>query len=275
MLESSFTARSSKKSFVATAVASFVGIMAAIPVSLALFSTDGQAGALEQPVVTTAQVADASFAQYTHAYTQGYLANALTGESKATVGTVCYDDTSAVEVGADGAVAAYSSKKAVGGFGSAPARPVGGSGGGLNEDSVRKSYNSYWSYVYNSAVTEINNTNSNNTVGSNNSTSTSIRVDDLEDGIISVDNKNTTINTSIDDSFNKDSYNTETNTVVNNDSFNETTTVIKDSGNETTVIKDSGNETNTEVNTEIDTDVDVDVDNSTNVIRSEDVEIEA
>ena len=58
------------------AAMSFIGMMAAIPVSLALFSPNNPVGA-ESNLGASSQVsaADAGYAQYANAYTQGYLAN--------------------------------------------------------------------------------------------------------------------------------------------------------------------------------------------------------
>lgn len=216
MLQSSLNA-SSKKNYISTAVAAFVGILAAIPISLALFGPGNQADAVQnQSPVSTAEVSGpgVDYAQFAYAYSQGYLAKASTGTSADNDGAVCSEATAST---------------------ASVDLPVGGSGNAVEPeeiaDGAAKAYNSYNSYIYNNAVSEVNNTNSNNTVGSNNATTTTVKVNDSKGVAVTTNNTTTGTNLAIDDSLNTDSYNTKTDTSIINDSFNKETTVIKDSGN--------------------------------------------
>ena len=254
------------KNYVATAVASFVGIMAAVPIGFALFNPDvNRVGATtDQPA--TSITADAAYAQYAHAYTQGYLASVHGGGATASVDdNSCREAASSAQVGGQGATATSTTHSTTahatvnGGYG----QHNGGGQGSVdwNDDDdngnhvmtprewrehVSKSYNSY-STTHNSSHSEVNNsyTNSNNVVGSHNSTETNVEVKDSKNVDITTENETSGSNVAVSDSFNKDSYNTETNTTVVNDSFNETTT------ENTVVVDDSYNtETNNSVKVE-------------------------
>lgn len=187
-----------KKKFISTAVGSFIGIMAAIPVAMGIYNPGIIAGATqEQNADSSAKVSGipADFAQFAYAYSQGYAAKATstaTGSS-ATAGSACAEST--VSTGDSGQV-----------LGDSTSKPQADLGGVIN------SYNEYKSFVYNSSTSMITNTNSNNTVGSNNTTKTDIEVKDSEKLSIDVDNKTDATNIATDNSFNNESYNTKTET---------------------------------------------------------------
>lgn len=108
----------SKKTYLGTAAASFVGIMAAVPLTLALVGPDNKAGAVAGE--------DHDYAKFAYAYTQGYMANAGVDGVMATSGNggsgafVCADPDHEYNGGV-GAVATSHSRP-VGGFGNAPDR---------------------------------------------------------------------------------------------------------------------------------------------------------
>lgn len=282
----------SKKGYLGMAAASFIGIMAAIPVSLALFAPDNNAGASRNsdPVSAAVAGAESDYANFAYAYTQGYLANAGTDGAWAGSGALmCSDDHKDDRAGGVGAVAA-SHRAPVGGFGNAPDRHDDRDRGGRGAEtprhwveSIRNSYNNYRTYVHNSS--SVHNVNSNNTIGSHNRTETTIDVEDADDVVIGVSNSNSTHNNMASESFNEDSYNTrtETNTTIVNDSFNRT----EDSNNttNTAIVNDSNNtnHNNSHNNTEVDVDVDAELnvtdnsnqDNSTNIEDVEDAEVRA
>lgn len=246
MLQSAFSA-STKKNYISTAVASFVGIMAAVPISLAMFGPGNQAGAVQdQSGVSTAEVSGvgADYAQFAYAYSQGYLAQASTSTASAVSG-----DT---DVCSEAVVTPASVDLPAGG----PAlRPAGGSGMVMPPeeltDGAARSYHNYQSFVYNSASTEINNTNSNNNVGSNNAITTNVKVSEAKGVTVNTDNTLTANNLAIDDSLNKDSYNTKTDTTIVNDSFKEETSVVKDSGNATATTVDNSTSNSETTNVDI------------------------
>lgn len=214
-----------KKNFISTALASFAGIMVAVPVMIGLYGLGNNiAGATQdQTSTSTAQVSGipADFAKFAYAYNQGYMAQAKSNGSvaSASVGT-CSEATAST----DGDVLGASTIQQ-------PSRPAGHHEEHQAElaDVVR----SYNTYVYNSSSSEINNTNSNNTVGSNNTNETEIAIKDSEKLSVEVKNETEGTNISNNDSFNEDSYNTktETETEIINNSFNEEKLVAIDSGN--------------------------------------------
>ncbi|NCU29760.1 hypothetical protein EOL73_01525 [Candidatus Saccharibacteria bacterium] len=264
--------QTTKKDYFKTAMASFIGVLAAVPMVMAVGSPSNSVGALQdQNAISSAQVSGvpADFAKFVYAYNQGYeatQANAVMASSS--VG--CTEATATVD--GSGVVAAASTGSVQG---ASTWKPVGGSGAGgavvpKHAADMVKAYHSYYS-VFNSSTSTINNTNSNNNVGSNNSTETKIEVEDAKGVMIGVSNDPVATNISSSESFNKDSYNAET-TVVN-ESFNKEMNVAIDSGNSVTEntavteVEDSYNtETETETNT---TDIDLvktetDIDDSYN-----------
>jgi len=227
---------SNKKNFILTVAASFMGILAAIPVTLALYAPSDRAAAIQdQASTSTAMVSKvpADFEQFAYAYNQGYVARAA---SISSVGGV--ETCSEAVVSEDGAVATS---------GEAVARRIvatkplsKSSQGAVRTDrvaSIVNSYNSYQSIVQNSSSSTTNNTNSNNTLGSNNSNRTEVNIDDAKGVLLGINNETNVTSISNADSFNKDSYNTKTDTKIINDSFNEEKTLIIDSGNTTTNTK--------------------------------------
>lgn len=228
-----------KKSSLTTVVLSFIGTMAALPLALMLYGVPDKAAATNYQV----NPAD-SYAQYAHAYTQGYLAQAK-------VGTTGVDPTSCGEVlGAStsqtGATAQSSTAHAK--TASVASSSTGGKGSGMmSKDkwvkAVHNSYNSYSTAVVNNSYK-----NSHNVVGSNNTTKTEVNVKDSKGVLVHTNNTTEIKNTSITDSFNKDSYNTEHKTTLIKDSFNETsnTAIVKDSYNDETTTNTTTVNTTTE-----------------------------
>ncbi len=210
-----------KKKFYSTAIGSFIGIMAAIPVAMGLYNPGALVGATQdQKATSTAEVSGvpADFMQYAYAYSQGYAAKASSSatNSSATAGSACAEST--ISTG-EGQVLGDSTSKPT------PVKQQADFG------EVIHSYNEFKSFVYNSSTSTINNTNSNNTVGSNNTTKTDIEIEDSKGVLLGVTNTTTGTNISSDDSFNKDSYNTETENVAINESFNiDKTLAINGSG---------------------------------------------
>lgn len=236
---------STKRSYIATAASSFVGMLAAVPISFAILATSNAGAVQAQTSTSTAQVngVPADFAKFAYAYNQGFMAHtaSATTTSSTSGATTCSEAT--VSDGGSGAKTVSYTK------------PVGGSGGGGTAKmpnhfaSMMNSYNTYQSYVTNTS--SVTNTNSNNTVGSNNMTDTSIKVEDSKGVLVGVSNDPSVVNTVVNDSYKTDSQNTTTTT--NTDSNN---TVI-DSGNssvdntavsETKVIDSNNSETNNTTN---------------------------
>lgn len=266
-----------------TVASSFLGMMMAVPFAFALGSSPANNTAAAQSGQTsTAQVSTADFAKFAYAYNQGYEARVASASATSTDMTTC-SEASVTTGGSGGASAEVVPAKAV------------KSGGGQHQGKLAamvNSYNSYTSMIYNSS--SVTNTNSNNNVGSNNSTSTSIKVGESKGMLmIGVSNDPQATQIATNDSFNKDSYNTKTDTTIVNDSFNKETNVAINSGNTSTetttvnktdiddsyntknidVTKDSNNTMSNEMNvtnnetktidsnntTTIDADVDVDI----------------
>lgn len=325
MSQPSLNLNANKKNYVVPAVASFVGMIAAVPLSFAILSAGKPVSAQTGQTGTTSQgtMAESGYALYAHAYTQGFLANA--GGGGATAGVVADDadcdmptTASVASVGGQGAVAATTTGSptadgwedngqwGVGGQGSVDANDNDDDHMMSPDDWEQKIYNSYndYSRVSHSSHSEINNnyTNSHNVVGSHNSTETEVTIEDSKDVTVKTDNETSGSNVAVNESFNEDSYNTETDTTIVNDSFNETSTentvvvnesynndndttntaIVNDSynhetetkteTNNTTVINESYNqETETETNIETDIETDVDIDDSGNEsVRIED-----
>lgn len=212
-----------QKSNLTTIVLSFIGTLAALPIALMVYGAPDKAAATNYQAAPTD-----NYAQYAHAYTQGYLAQ--TAASSATAGT---DTAHCGEVlGASTTQHGASAQSVAAQAHVAPAPASHKTSGMMSKDkmvqSIHNSYNSY-----SQAVVNNNYKNSHNVVGSNNTTKTEVNVKDSQGAVVHTNNMSTTVNTSVTDSFNKDSYNTEHKTTVINDSFNKTNNiaVVKDSYN--------------------------------------------
>lgn len=229
----------SAKNLIITAAASFVGMVAALPVAFLVVSAQ-PANAMQS---AKPAVADTSYKQYLEGYTQGYLANVKQNNSS-NIDVANCADTSSNATSGSGASAQTAS---------ASYQPMSK---GAWSQNVTNSYNTYTSSTHttNKISTVINkkhvtNINSNNTIGSNNTAISQVTVKDSTgtvvasgatangDVVTGVDVKNTdsnnttTTNTSvnIEDSFNSDSHdktNVTNNTQVINDSFNHVDTTI-------------------------------------------------
>jgi len=213
-----------QRSNLTTIVLSFIGTLAALSLMLMVYGVPDKAAAANYQV----DPAD-TYAQYAHAYTQGYLAQATAGS--VTAGSTDCGEVLGASASQTGAVAQSSHTHAK----AAPAAPTSKSSGMMTKEkmvqSIHNSYNSY-----SQAVVNNNYKNSHNVVGSNNTTKTEVNVKDSQGAVVHTNNMSTTVNTSVTDSFNKDSYNTEHKTTVIKDSFNETnnTAIVKDSYNDVT-----------------------------------------
>ncbi len=243
---------------ISTVVASFAGMLMAVPLAYAVGSPANIAAA-GQNQQAVSQVSQADFAKFAYAFNQGYEARTASATTSSTATPTCSD--ASVVVPGVGAAAASSD-----GGGSAQSMtvsaPLGRGSGGMGSVYVPKSapkmspqdttrwasmVNSFNSYaVYNSST--VMNTNSNNTLGSNNSTSTSIAVKDSKNVMVGVSNDPSVSQMNASNSFNKDSYNTKTDTTIVNDSFNKPVTIDSNNAtattNTTNVAKDSFNKTN-------------------------------
>jgi len=233
-----------------TMVASFAGMLMAVPLAYAIGSPANIAVAGQnQP---SSLVSQSDFAKYAYAFNQGYEARTASATSSSSTPGVCTDASAAVPE-SSGAVTETMSQGATGGGAETTSTPRTSWGMSMGmgmgaahapmakpdktgEDHARwaamvNSCNSY--AVYNSS--SVVNTNSNNTVGSNNATHTSIDVADSKHVMIGVSNDPVATQMNTNDSFNKDSYNntTTTNTAVITDSFNKPVAI--DSGNTSTV----------------------------------------
>lgn len=221
---SKLSVTTTKKSSLTTVVLSFIGTLAALPLALMLY------GVPEKAAATNYQATPAdSYAQYAHAYTQGYLAQ--TAASSASTGTANCGEVLGAATSHHGASAQSTSTHAQ----AVPVATSKSSGMMSKDKMVQSIHNSYNSYSQ--AVVNNNYKNSHNVVGSNNTTKTEVDVKDSQGAVVHTNNIATTVNTSVTDSFNKDSYNSEHKTTVINDSFNKTNNiaVVKDSyNNETT-----------------------------------------
>lgn len=225
-----------QRSNLTTIVLSFIGTLAALSLMLMVYGVPDKAAAANYQV----NPAD-SYAQYAHAYTQGYLAQATAGS--ATAGSTDCGEVLGASTSQNGAVAqsSHAHAKAV------PVAPTSKSSGMMTKDklvqSIHNSYNSY-----SQAVVNNNYKNSHNVVGSNNTTKTEVNVKDSKGVLVHTNNTTDVKNTSITDSFNKDSYNTEHKTTVIKDSFNETknTAIVKDSYNDETTTNTTTVNTTTE-----------------------------
>lgn len=258
----------------------------AVPLTLGISSLANRAGAVpsQQPV---AEATTADFAKFAYAFNQGVQASAV---SATTGAEACVEvpgqgaGTGAVSAAAisspsdSQAVATVSYGRGSGGSGGgagvgagggwvAPAKKTGHHYSGHASEMVAhmmNSYNTYNSMVHNSS--SVSYTNSNNVVGSNNSNSTKIEVEDAHHVAIGVENNQSATQNLANESFNHDSYNTETNTVVNNDSFNEETNVAINSGNtvtENTAVNHVEDSYNTETDVDMETETNTTTTNTT------------
>ena len=200
----------SRRQLLFNSISSFVGILAAVPLSLAFFSLMQPAQA--QPQNQTSTNKD-NYALYAEAYSKGYLASADAAQSTRTVTTTntssCADTSSTDDSTSEAAPAPTTvSTKA--------------SNKHLSESewaaTITNSYNTY-------ATTTVNNTdnsNSNNTVNSNNTSTNNVSVKDSNGVVVNTgnvingnNNAETKVltnisknDTTIKDSFNKDSHDT-------------------------------------------------------------------
>ena len=255
-----------------TVVSSFVGIMLAVPLAFALRAPMSASAVQPASQTVTAQSNVEEFARYAHAFNQGYEASLASASASSSSGDgvscAVVETPTATQVSADKGSASTQQ----GNYYVAPS--VGGRGGGGSAKmssrvaAMTSSYYNYTSMVNNSSTVNNNNTNSNNTVGSNNSTKTSLNLDANHtrgDIKIGISNESNSVQQNANESFNKDSYNTTTETSIINDSFK------KDSENTTTINTDvevnkevAVGSYNTKTETEINTDNSVDSSNSGN-----------
>lgn len=228
---------------VSTIVSTFAGMMMAVPFAFALSSPANNASAAQAGQTATAQVTTADFAKYAYAYNQGYDAH-VASASTGSLATCSEASVLTPGSGAGGGVVASASTS------EAAPMPVKRAAKPVAADhrmaSMVNSYNTYTSMIHNSS--SVTNTNSNNTVGSNNATTTEVKVEDSKGVMIGVSNDPSATLMATNDSFNKDSYNTKTDTTVVNDSFNKETNLAIDSGN-TSTETETVNVTKTETNT--------------------------
>jgi hypothetical protein len=225
----------SAKNLIITAAASFVGMLAALPVAFLVVSAAQPASAMPN------QATDASYKQYLQGYTQGYLATVKQDNSSTINAPNCAENTSSSASTGSGTVAETANVSY---------QPMTQKAWSQN---VTNSYNTYTSSTHttNKITTVINkkhvtNINSNNTIGSNNTTVSQVTVKDSAGAVVTSSatgngnvvtgtnvnnvNSNNTTNTTVDvdvkveDSFNTDSHdkttNVTNNTNVINDSFN-------------------------------------------------------
>jgi hypothetical protein len=232
---------SGKKGYVASAAMSFMGMLAAVPVVMMLVASNAPASAA--PNTTS------DYDKFAYAYTQGYLANAgdVTTENMDACGLPVGGMGSVGDMHGSGAAAITDGAVAVSGSFVPGKGNVGGSGHAvLPEELMQEIHESYNTYHYNYV-------NSNNSIGSNNSTSTSVAVSDSEN--VHIDTENTTDisndveNNSAIDSFNEEVTNTTNTSIAVDDSFNEVD--IDDSGNTVTETENETEETNTTIVTTI------------------------
>ena len=253
----------SPRSFFAMAASSFTGMILAIPIALAIYvpnNNDAQAQSAGDGVSTA--VAKSDYAMFAYAYSQGMLAAQKTS-SQNTPGTCQEQQESTDEsftpgmgsVSGGGAVQSNASMNMPSGF-----TPGRGNVSGMSHEhadkhhdhntTVTNAYNTYKSIVENSW----NYINSNNTVGSYNTNTTSVDVSDSYGVTVGVSNDNTSTNVSNND-VNHSSI--DTTTAVDNSDTNTTTvnnsteTTNVNSGNTTTMIDSGNTTTNTTTTTNV------------------------
>lgn len=243
-------APSAHKTTILSAISSFVGMMAAIPVALAIFSGGQPANAMQ-----TQSTQDDSYAKYAKAYTDGYMASTASVTQPVSCEEPQQSETS--ESAAPKATAtSYTAKKM-------PAMHHKMMSHKEWTKIVKNSYNKYVTNTYNKTKVYTKNINSNNTIGSNNTSNSSVVVKDSNGAVVSnnvaTDGKNYS-NTDVDNVASN-------NTVTVNDSFNQDshdkTVTVQDSGNttkNTTIVNDSFNKK---------TDVDVNVNSGNKIDNSQ------
>ena len=250
------------KKFLTTAVASFLGMAAAVPVSAAIISLEQPAYAVQaqtQPQTTTT-TSDANYKQYLQGYTQGYLASVKQDNSSTVqvgncsgpvsqTSTVASDNTAPVVETTGATMPTYS--------------PLSKQAWVTANTSVNNSFNTYTSSTsttnnINTDVTVNKNhtttIDSNNTANSNNNVQSALTISNST-GVVAASGTSATgdVVTGVD-AKSKDSNNTTTNNTsvaidgsFNTNSNNKTTTV--DSGNTTTNTTNTTNVTDTTNNT--------------------------
>lgn len=248
-------------------LSSFAGMILAVPLAFAIGNPANTAEA--QNAGSSAVSSQEDLAKFAYAFNQGYEAKAAsmvtgagtcTEASVSTPGEGSASAVSAVSHHGSGAVATSASTMHSGkGSWKHPAKHHSPSEH-KKWESIVNSYNTYKSTVHNTNTTNVTNTNSNNTIGSHNTTSTEVKVDDSKGVIIGVSNESTATQNAANESFNHDSYNNTTNNTTNtttiSDSFNKETNTAINSGNtmnkvtnETKVIDSYNTENNTTTNT--------------------------
>ena len=253
---SSANAGSSRRQFLFNGISSFVGILAAIPVSLAFFSLSQPAFAQTQQHASDKD----NYALYAQAYSQGFsargdeIAPAPAAQQKhMSNDDTCYEDYD--KENSHGPSASHQTTMNA----QASSKYMSASEW---KAAVTNSYNSY-------ATNTVNNTknvNSNNVTNSNNSSTSSVAVHDSKGVVVS---SNTTVNGDVksdthvtyDDSNNEtttnDSYNTDSNNTVTqtSNSHNQTTTTTTNTTTNTSTIDDSfNNPVTTTINTTVEAD---------------------
>ena len=257
MLQVSTTnAGTSRRQFLFNGISSFVGILAAVPVSLAFFSLSQPAFAQSQHQTSDKD----NYALYAQAYSQGFAAHAdeVAPTPAAQPKNVSYDNTCHEDSyggsGEGSSSGQYTTMNA-----QASSKYMSAAEW---KTAVTNSYNNY-------ATNTVNNTknvNSNNVTNSNNSSTSSVAVHDSKGVVVS---SNTTVNGDIksdthvtyDDSNNEtttnDSYNTDSNNTVTqtSNSHNQTTTTTTNTTTNTSTIDDSfNNPVTTTINTTVEAD---------------------
>ena len=214
---------SSQKSAIYSAIASFAGMMAAIPVSLALFSSAQPAQAMQQQSTN----GDAAYAQYMKAYTDGYTAGG-TGDN----GNCAQAQATASESAPETQMATLASSHHKTSKSTHHYQPMSPK---VWKKTVKNSYNTYVTNNHNKTYKYTKNINSNNTVNSNNTATSTVNVkgdgasvnSSANVGGVSSTNQNVSNVASnndvkVEDSFNTDSHDkTVTNTTNNVNSNND------------------------------------------------------
>jgi len=253
---SSAHAGNSRRQFLFNGISSFVGILAAVPISLAFFSLSQPAFAQTQQHTSDKD----NYALYAQAYSQGFEAYA---DKQAPAQTtqpkhVSYEDSCHEDYDNGGGEGSWSGQQTTMNA-HASSKYMSASEW---KTAVTNSYNTY-------ATNTVNNTknvNSNNVTNSNNSSTSTVAVTDSKGVVIS---SNSTVNGEVksdthvtfDDSNNEttnhDSYNTDSNNTVTqtSNSHNQTTNTTTNTSTNTSTIEDSfNNPVTTTINTTIEAD---------------------
>lgn len=256
-----------------TVISTFSGVTLALALGLVFNNVPGNtAGAVEneQAVAKTAEV---DFAKFAYAFNQGYQANL----TSASVTSTCTDPEAVATAKAmspgSGATAMSSPSGAMArtvsmpGYGQGQWSPKSSVKGHVTSHKTKapaydhyaamtRAYTTYNSTVHNSS--SVTNTNSNNVVGSHNQSSNTVKVEDSLGVKVDLNTTQTATQNQASNSFNEDSYNTENETLVIEESFNEENNLAINSGNMVTentavnTVHDAYN-TNSEVETTTDT----------------------